>query len=195
MTYLKRILLTAVLMVSLPPAVFARENIKFDLPEGWINVTEKIKNSDTAILPKVVVLRAQGHGASERELFMVDSKTLQDKILVFMSQDNVKSLQDAPQTHEFLAKVKKGFEDSLRKWGTTTLVEDGIVTLNGAEFFRSVFEGKSTGKEKANGSAMRILQYTLPDGTGYTLVTFGAPKAQWEKYLPVFEGLVSKALK
>jgi hypothetical protein len=187
--------LTALLALA-PFSAAARENLQFDVPPGWINVTERVEKGDTKGLPKFILQMAKNpSGSTIRKLLMVDSQTLKSKFTVFMTQDNIKILHFSPLTHDLLVNEKEKFEEYVRQKANSTLVEDGIVTVNGVEVFRSVVEMDFRNHINEPAQVVRQLEYHLPDGVGNTIVFFWVPKAQWEKYLPLFEGVISKALK
>jgi hypothetical protein len=188
---MKKTLVCFLFLNLAPVGAFAQAHLQASIPEGWVNVSEKVGKADTDGIPDKLIKTSLN---SVVRVLAADPKTFKDVSATYLLQVRIPQMESFNFTDAGLRGVAAGIEESVKGKPNVTLVENKIEMVKGAKILRSAMDMIAPVKNGET-ATLRIVQYYLPDVKGATAISFYTLKSKAKEYAPVFEKAISDTLK
>jgi hypothetical protein len=171
---------SVVLLAASSAPVGAQGQFVFSVPAGWTDLSPGAPAANFEGVPQAILddVRSPKYAAiafdfREQDGYYENFNAVSKReTLVFSSLPEVRA--------EFEAAYKKELGDAVR------FLEAEFVTIQGVQVFRLVFDYDHPNV------AMRQMQYVMPGGPQFAIVTYSATRESFDHYRPVFEESAQK---
>ncbi|HKO58716.1 MAG TPA: hypothetical protein VJ276_22815 [Thermoanaerobaculia bacterium] len=173
---MRKAIVLAVLCLILASAAHGASEFTYEIPDGWINVTDR--GAPTVDIPDFVVREGR---SGKYVLYAVDPRmtSAQGSLVSFNAIEQAGSgrvtqaMVDATAAEMTRGVARSGF--------TMNVKETKVAKLRGTDI------GVVTSVMETPRGALQLVQYMIPGKTSAAVLTYGCPPAEIDRYRPIFE--------
>ncbi|HEV7923237.1 MAG TPA: hypothetical protein VGR02_20840 [Thermoanaerobaculia bacterium] len=161
---------------AMVPAAFAASELTYQIPDGWIDLTDPYASTDN--IPPFVVQEAR---SGKYLHYAVDPRmvTAQGAQVSFNALEQAGSGRLTNATlHQTAAEMTSGVASS---GFTMNVMEMKLQKLGGVDI------GVITSIMETPRGNLQLVQYMIPGKTRIAVLTYGCPPAELDRYRPIFE--------